>query len=358
MAKFDPNYTITNSITNNLLQIERIKENIKSLPINPQLLTSLRRTARLSTIHYSTQIEGNRLSKEEVDDILNKNVEIKNRVRDEKEIKGYYVALDFMDKLAKQKTLISEDDIKKLHALVEGGGKENVKPTPYRDGQNVITDSSSGRIVYMPPEAKDVQNLMKEFIDWINEPNEIPIPIKAAIAHCQFVTIHPYFDGNGRTARLLTTLILHKNEYDLKGIYSLEEYYAKDLQGYYDAITIGNSHNYYMGRVEADITKWVEYFINGMSVAFDSVYKKAETIKAIKDETKILRELDTKQRQILELFEVQKYVTANDVATFFRFSPRSARLILKKWVDEGFIIAQGDSRQRRYCLIDKYDRIL
>lgn len=121
----------------------------------------------------------------------------------------------------------------------------------------------------MPLEAKDVQELMKEFIDWINEPNEIPIPIKAAIAHCQFVTIHPYFNGNGRTARLLTTLILHKNGYDLKGIYSLEEYYAKDLQGYYDAITIGNSHNYYMGRAEADITKWIEYFINGMSVAFD-----------------------------------------------------------------------------------------
>lgn len=124
MAKFNPNYAITNSITNNLLQIERIKENIKSLPINPQLLTSLRKTARLSTIHYSTQIEGNRLSKEEIDDILNKNVEIKNRVRDEKEIKGYYVALDFMDKLAKQKILISEDDIKKLHALVDGGEKK------------------------------------------------------------------------------------------------------------------------------------------------------------------------------------------------------------------------------------------
>lgn len=358
MAKFNPKYTITNSITNNLLKIERIKENIKSLPINPQLLTSLRKTARLDTIHYSTQIEGNRLSQQEVNDILNKNIELKNRVRDEKEIKGYYVALDFMDKLAKQKSLISEDDIKKLHALVESGGKENVKPTPYRNGQNVITDSLSGRIVYMPPEAKDVSALMQEFVEWINEPNEIPIPIKAGIAHYQFVTIHPYFDGNGRTARLLTTLILHKNGYDLKGIYSLEEYYAKDLQGYYEAITIGESHNYYMGRANADITKWLEYFINGMAIAFNSVYKKAEANKTSKDETKLLRELDNKQKQILELFETQKYVTANDVASFFRFSPRSARLLLKKWVEEGFIIIQGEGKQRKYSLIEKYDKIL
>lgn len=358
MAKFNPKYKITNSIATNLLLIERIKENIKSLPINPQLLTSLRQSAKLSTIHYSTQIEGNRLSREEVNNVLNKNIEIKNRVRDEKEIKGYYIALDFMDKLAKQKSIISEEDIKKLHAYVEGGGKEKVKPTPYRDAQNVITDSLSGRIVYMPPEAKDVPELMKEFVDWINEPDNTPIPVKAGIAHYQFVTIHPYFDGNGRTARLLTTLILHKNGYDLKGIYSLEEYYAKDLQGYYDAITIGNSHNYYMGRADADITKWLEYFINGMAIAFNSVYKKAEANKTSNDETKILRELDTKQRQVLELFTTQKYVTANDIANFFRFSPRSARLLLKKWTDEGFVIANGESRSRKYCLINKFDNIL
>ena len=358
MAEFNPNYTITNTITNNLLQIERIKENIKSLPINPQLLTSLRRTARLSTIHYSTQIEGNRLSKEEITDILDKNIEIKNRVRDEKEIKGYYVALDYMDKLAKQKSIITEDNIKKLHALVEGGGKDNVKPTEYRQAQNVIRDSLSGNIVYMPPEASDVPQLMNELVKWINEPNDVPIPIKAGIVHYQFVTIHPYFDGNGRTARLLTTLLLHKNDYDLKGIYSLEEYYAKDLQGYYEALTIGSSHNYYLGRPQADITKWVEYFINGMAIAFNSVYKKAELNKTSKDETRLLRELDTKQRQVLELFEQQKYVTANDVATFFRFSPRSARLLLKKWVEIEFVIPKGEGKQRKYQLVEKYERSL
>ena len=81
--------------------------------------------------------------------------------------------------------------------------------------------------------------------------------------------IHPYYDGNGRTARLLTTLILHLGGYDLKGLYSLEEYYARNLGAYYEAISIGESHNYYMGRAEADVTKWIEYFVEGMAVAFE-----------------------------------------------------------------------------------------
>ena len=70
MAKFEPKYEITNFIANNLIQIERVKEGIKNLPINPKLLTSLRETAKMTTIHYSTQIEGNRLSQEEVYNVL------------------------------------------------------------------------------------------------------------------------------------------------------------------------------------------------------------------------------------------------------------------------------------------------
>ena len=72
---------------------------------------------------------------------------------------------------------------------------------------------------------------MGQLLDWLrlSEREGVPCPIRAWIAHYQFATIHPYYDGNGRTARLLTTLILHRGGYDLKGLYSLEEYYARDL---------------------------------------------------------------------------------------------------------------------------------
>src|SRR5204863_7457104 len=143
--------------------------------------------------------------------------------------------------------------------------------------QNAIRDGRTRSIVYMPPEAKDVPQLIREMVAWIrnSELKELPCPIRAAVAHYQFATIHPYYDGNGRTARLLTTLILHLGGYDLKGLYSLEEYYAKKLSDYYAALTVGPSHNYYLGRAESDITGWVEYFCAGMAESFENVKKRA-----------------------------------------------------------------------------------
>ncbi len=345
---FNPKYIITSSIANNILRIEQIKEQIKSLPFTPHLMASLRESAQLITTHYSTQIEGNRLTQEEVVNVIKYKKVIPQRKRDEKEIKGYYKAIQFVEKLASKKSKIQETEIKKIHSLVEG-----INESVYRDGQNVITDSLSGEIVYMPPEAKDVPILMNDFINWLNFDNETPILIKAAIAHYQYVTIHPYYDGNGRTARLLTTLILHKNGYDLKGIYSLEEYYAKDLKGYYDAITIGPSHNYYLGRSESDITKWIEYFIQGVKESFETVYNKAKKETGNKDLSPILRELDVKQRKILQLFEVQKTITSNDIAQYFNFAPRTARKLAQDWANEGFLIIIDSSKKARKYQLNK-----
>ena len=351
---FNPKYTITNSIANNILKIEQLKERIKNLPVTPHLMASLRESARLITTHYSTQIEGNRLTQEQVIDVIKNKKFIPQRKRDEDEIKGYYKAIQFVEKLATKKSLISEEELNKIHSLVE-----NNKEVKYRDGQNVITDSFSGEIVYMPPEACDVPILMKDFIDWLNLEKETPILIKAAIAHYQYVTIHPYYDGNGRSARLLTTLILHKNGYDLKGIYSLEEYYAKDLSGYYNAITVGPSHKYYMGRAETDITNWIEYFIQGVRESFEKVYEKAKSESSSKDLSPIMRNLDVKQRKILQLFEKQKIITSGDIAEFFNFAPRTARKLAQDWVQEGFLVIVDRSKKaRKYQLNQELERKL
>jgi len=126
---------------------------------------------------------------------------------------------------------------------MSGGSKRQPVPTPYRDGQKVMRDSRSRAFVYMPPEASDVPVLMSGMVEWVNRSlsEEIPCPIVAGLAHYQFATIHPYFDGNGRTTRLLTTLILHLGGYDLKGLYSLETYFARNLRAYYAALTVGPS---------------------------------------------------------------------------------------------------------------------
>jgi len=229
--KFNPKYNITPKIVSDLMKIEAAKQKALLLPMNPKILASLRETAKLYTTHYSTMIEGNRLEPFQVKEILTLKGHFPGRERDEHEVKGYYAALAHLELIAARKQPITETAIQILQAFAMSDGRSKVRPTPYRDGQNVIKDSSSGKIVYMPPEAKDVPMLMDSLVKWINENSSLPCPLVAAISHYQFATIHPYYDGNGRTARLLTTLILHLGGYDLKGLYSLEEYYAKNLLG-------------------------------------------------------------------------------------------------------------------------------
>src|SRR5579859_6521219 len=223
---FKPFFSITPAIANILMRIEGLRLEINKLPITPTVLTGLRETARLSSTHYSTMIEGNRLSEQEVEDVIKNAEHFPGRERDQKEVLGYYAALEELEKLMKKKQPVTESNIKLIHGLVMGGGKKKVKPTPYRDGQNVIKDMATRRIVYLPPQASDVKDLMKDLVSWMNsnKTKELPCPLQAGIAHYQFATIHPYYDGNGRTARLLTTLILHLGRCDLKGLYALEEY--------------------------------------------------------------------------------------------------------------------------------------
>ena len=317
------------------------------------MLASLRETARLYTTHYSTMIEGNRLEPTQIKSILNHEGHFPGRTREEHEVKGYYAGLTQVEQWAAKASPISEKMIQTLHALVMGNGKSTVKPTPYRDGQNVIRDGRTQTIVYMPPEAKDVSDLMKGLVNWINENQEIPAPIVAAIAHYQFATIHPYYDGNGRTARLLTTLILHIGGYDLKGLYSLEEYYAKNLGAYYEAMAIGDSHNYYFGRSEADITQWVEYFIHGMAISFENVLTRmtqAETDGA-SDQSPLIRKLDPKQRKALSLFQEFDTVTAKQIRSLFGFKERTGAQLCKQWVENGFLeMADRSNKGRKYTL--------
>ncbi|GHT40409.1 cell division protein Fic [Bacteroidia bacterium] len=348
---FKPVYKITNSILKKLFEIDKIKEEVRSLPLTPKVLAGLRESSKLFSTHYSTVIEGNRLTSKEVKEVLVGHKSIKGRERDEKEVKGYYRALDAVAALSKNKT-IKEKDIQILHGYVMGAPK--AKATPYREGQNVIKELGSGRIVYMPPEAKDVPDLMKNFTFWLNENKEdTPVPVLAAIAHYQFVTIHPYYDGNGRTARILTTLVLHQNAYDLNGIYNLEEYYAKNLQDYYSAITIGPSHNYYEGRAEADITSWIEYFITGMLDTFRSLRKHLALQDKKEDKTEFIKNLDSRQKKALALFEESNFITSKDLEKLFKFSGRTARQLAQKWVKEGFLaVADSSKKSRKYKRVE------
>lgn len=351
---FKPNYRISVKTIRKLLQIEELKAAVEKLPITPSLLKSLRETALLNSTHYSTQIEGNLLTLPEVA-AVKAGKKIPERERDEFEVRNHFAAFALMEKLAKARQAIRENDIKYLHGLVMSG---KMKSSAYRAQQNVIRESNSRRIVYMPPEPKDVAQLMREMVQWINlqlEDGDMPVPIIAAIAHYQFATIHPYMDGNGRTARLLATLILRGHGYDLKGIYSLDEHYAKDLGSYYRALTVG-THNFYDGRAEADISHFVDYFCVGVEDAFRKVSLAAA--RHAKGQVKtasasVYHDLDPRLRRLLSLFEAQGSATVIEMAKHLKMSPRTLNDLVPKWVTEGFLDIQNPSRKARSYRLSK-----
>lgn len=356
---FTPVFHISPRLVQILMDIETSRQAVDALPITLPLLTALRETARLLSTHYSTQIEGNRLSQEQVSAVLAGQT-FPNRVRDEHEVKHYYRALEQLDTLLTQKSFISERELQLLHGLVMYG---KAKASPYRDGQNIIRDSLTGRIVYLPPEAHDVAPLMQALWDWLEQQEQhrqLPSPLVAAIAHYQYATIHPYYDGNGRTARLLSNYLLHRSGYGLKGIYTLEAYYAQDLASYYAALNVGSSHNYYFGRAEADISHWLEYFCTGMAEAFSKVRAQASSMQAAfsEDKSKLLRQLDQRQQRVLSLFQMQQYITSRDIAITLRIGQRHALNLCNRWLEADFLVRQGRGRSTRYSLAARWQQLL
>lgn len=356
---FEPVFHISPVIMKALMSIEADRQAITDLPLTANVLQSLRESARLQSTHYSTQIEGNRLSEAQVREVIKGGGRFPGRERDEHEVRNYFRALEYVETQAREGRTISEGLIQTIHGLAYSG---KLVKTAYRDGQNVIRDSQNGGIVYMPPEAKDVPLLMQELVDWINleiEKDQLAIPIVAALAHYQFATIHPYYDGNGRTARLLTTFILHRYGYGLKGIYALEAYYASRLNAYYDALTVGDGHNYYVGnRAAADVTSFIEYFINGMSESFANVRYQASKgqMPGQKDHAQILRKLSPTQRQALELFRDQSEINSKAVADLFKISVRQASRYCLDWVATGFLALENpDKRTRSYKLAEAFE---
>lgn len=347
---WSPHYTITPSTARRLMEIESARTIVERTPLPPTAEAELRRRARVRSTHFSTRIEGNRLTLDEAERVIGAaKAIVQGRERDVREVRNYWNALLRIEEWAAQGRPLTEELIRRLHALVEHGAK--AKPTPYREGQNVIRDSFTGAIVYLPPEAKDVPSLMQALVAWANQVEQAgqPVPLIAGLVHYQFVTIHPYFDGNGRTARLLATFILHRGGYGLHGFFSLEEHHARDLAGYYRSLATHPHHNYYEGRAEADLTAWLEYFVSVLARVFNLAQEEALRLadQPPLAEPEAVQRLDSRARQVLALFATTDRVTAGQVAQTLSLSQRMARYLLQGWVDDGLLVIADPSKRKR-----------
>lgn len=351
---WQPRYTLTNSIVNRLMEIESVRAQVDANPPPPVVIAEMSRRARIRATHFSTRIEGNRLSLAEAEEVISGGRGVPHgRERDVAEVRNYWEALARVEEWAADGRRVTEDLIRRIHAVIMNGKRS--APQPYRAGQNAIRDSVTGALVYLPPESPDVPALMHDMVAWIRSADKegVQPAIVAGLAHYQFVTIHPYYDGNGRTARLLATFILHRGGYGLGGAYSIEEYHSRDVRSYYRALDVGGHHNYYFGRADADLTPWLEYFVETLAEVFDSAREEAARYaqSGLPVEPDELRRMDRRARTVLALFARRESITAADVAASLGLSPRMARVLIVAWVTDGWLVVADPSRRaRKYSL--------
>ncbi len=349
---FEPRYQISPKTLSNVTEIAEIKAVVERSRVLPLNEAQLRRQAILRMAHTSTSIEGNKLAQYEVGKVL-EGKSVRAPQKDILEVENYYSALKTLEDMAKTKKDISPDEILRLHKIVIEGLVEKEKTAKFRPSDvYVLDDLGDGRetLRFKAPPASSVQKLIGDLLNWLKQSKKDgthPI-IRAAVLHLQFVTIHPFTDGNGRVARLLTQLQLYRDGWDFRKILVLEDYYNRDRMSYYNAENKAQGKEY---QKTMDFTAWLEYFTTGFliearkaveqiqSIGFGKVSKKSEQIFLDRDEI-----------QIMDFLATTGAVTSDDVLDILKVAKRTAQLKLKNLSDKGLLKLNGKGPASFYTL--------
>jgi len=348
---YKPQYTITDKILNNISHIMSGREIIEHSRLIPKWELTLRKEAQLHNAHSSTSIEGNKLTLEQVR-ALSEKKEITASAKDKYEVINYLQALDSVSQYAKKKI-----DVKlflRIHkTLTKGTLKQEKDCGVFRDrqvfvGKRIFDGTQLKEVVeYMPPDTKEVPGLVEEFLSWLNSDGATKINpvILAGIVHYEIARIHPFIDGNGRTARLLASLVLYKSGFDHRRFFALDDYYDKDRSLYYVALKTAQQN-------KGDITKWLEYFTDGV---LDSINKVKDTITRLGFVSKTKGagqiELTPRQVKILEKIKENGKITNRDLRSMFNISRQAILKEISKLVEVGIIKLVGKGRGAYYVAI-------
>lgn len=234
----------------------------------------LRRAVLAQSVHYSTRIEGNTLTLEQVRSVL-AGRPVAAPAAQIQEVENYRDAISFVQSLATGREFaITEETIRTIHFLVTKNLSTSYASGRYRTEQNFVVDRNGARRVFFPPPPQEVPALMSEYVTWLNSRHEYPTPIKAALAHLNLVAIHPFLDGNGRTARILDSLVMYADGFRAEELVSLETYYGQDHQAYYHALSSALGPHYSPPR---DATPWVEYHVRAHAVQSQAAVRRFQT---------------------------------------------------------------------------------
>ena len=344
---FEPNFKYTEKIVRNLTQIAESKAIILSSHLVPKWEVMLRREALIRSAHSSTSIEGNALSLEEVR-LLAQGREIMATRKDRQEVLNYLEALEKIPLFAKR-DFFSIPDLLELHKIVTKDTLQNpLDEGVIRNRRVYVGNSITGEVIFEPPPVNQVTGLLQGFFEWMNSSQTEPLDtvIEAGITHYEIVRIHPFIDGNGRTARVMATLVLYKRGLDTKRFFSLDDYYDSDRRRYYDVLRSIDQNS-------IDITGWLEYFTEGVAISIKTVRDKvlglSRGIKVLKDRGQVA--LTERQMKIVEWVIDKGRITNSNLRQLFKIGDRAALKEINKLVELKVVKRSGNGRSIYYELL-------
>ena len=347
---FNPKYTITEKSLNNLTAIAAAREIIEQAHLVPKWEAKLRRQALMRNTHSSTAIEGNKLTLEQVEALATgKNIAATKK--DKQEVLNYLEALERISGLA-EKGKTRSADLLNIHRIITKDVMQNSGDCGVFRNRQVfvgrrIFDGTGFKeeVEYMPPKTEEVPGLVDEFLEWLNLDKtwEINPVLLASIAHYEIARIHPFIDGNGRTARLLATLILYLTGFDHRRIFALDDYYDRDRKSYYAALKTAQTNN-------GDITQWLEYFTTGILSSVEEAKDAVLKVSSKRKNGQAQIALTPKQMKIVEFINVNGRVANKDLQKLFNISAQAVHKELIKLVELKVIKPAGEGRALHYVL--------
>lgn len=347
---YSPKFTISNQILKNIGTVEGAREVILNAPLLPAYEKKFREEAIIRTVHHGTHIEGNELNITEAAQVLKGN-DIVGRDRDIQEVINYRNVLRFIEFVGEGQVSegkITEEILKKIHALTVDKLLADNQCGVYRKTQVVVKNSQTGEITFRPPAAIEVSYQIEDFVAWINslQKDSFHPVLKAGITHYELVRIHPFVDGNGRMARSVATLVLFLEGYDIKKFFSLEEFYDKEAVNYYEALASAES---------GDLTKWLEYFTLGLAIELTRIKEK---ILHLSSDIHLKEKLGGKpvflsERQITIMEYIQRvgyFQNQSFEELFPKISEDTILRDLKDLMEKGIIKKEGKTKGARYTL--------
>ncbi|KKR13627.1 MAG: Fic family protein [Candidatus Falkowbacteria bacterium GW2011_GWA2_39_24] len=304
-------------------------------------MVELEKKAREISAFSSTSIEGNPLPLTDVKRILQNKPE---HIRDsEKEVLNYNKALVELNELIKtDKAIFDTNLILKIQKTIITGLIEDYRWGKLRQEPVFVNNPKTRQTVYWPPEQKDVELLLQELFGYLNnQQNKIDPLILAGIFHKQFVVIHPFIDGNGRTARLATKVLLAKMGLNTFNLFSFENYYNQNVSRYF--AEVGLLGNYYDIKDNLDFTAWLEYFTDGIIDELLRVGKELD-----KNSTSPSTELKDYHQTILDYIKTKGYIVDKDYAQLTSRAKPTRNLDFRKLISLGLIIKEGKGKATYY----------